>query len=253
MHDAMSVTNSSESAGNEFASNPGCSDNHQVVLAGGKRSPVRGDGISPDAKRINRRPSGSTGNVTKCRKRLQIDKHKENKEINLKLNALNELRKSRKVKPPVSGATGTVCDKTDSDEALCDILTELTNDVKIHEDKEHSEMDIQQFQTQYLPAHKKPKYHTREGNVRSSEMLNSVESTDEVDSGQLLCDIIDELTQSASSVKAKKPIKSKGKLPVGPEICESQTDKSSCEGKESIKDEELYGLEEDFKSLSPFK
>ena len=233
---------------------------NNVATSWGKRSPIRGEGISPDPKRINRRPSGSTGNVSKCRKRLQISKPKENKEINLKLNALQELKKAKKVKSPTAAETNMICDTDDKDDVLCDILNELTNDVKSYNKQENADMDIQQCHTQCLPVYKKTKQHGvgAEQNSKKSELIcaaNSLNGKDDIDSKMLLNDIIDELTQSASSNSKKHSIKHKLKRSKGPEIYDSQMDGMLSPDTRNVQndDKDVEILEENFKSLSPFK
>ena len=232
-----------------------------TVNVTGKRSPIRGEGISPDAKRINRRPSGSPGNISKCKKRLQIGKPKENKEINLKLNALKELKNSKKVKTPTNNSGKAICDTDENDDILCDILSELTHDVKTSDKHGEREMDIEQFQTQYLPTSKKAK--RKNAQDKSSGKRNKICEQngatnglpeDEVDSRNLLNDIIEELTQSTSCDTSKRLEKRKPKKSVGPEIYDSQMDMLSGSTEQQQSDQDtLNCLEDDFKNLSPFK
>ena len=231
------------------------------VNISGKRSPIRGEGISPEAKRINRRPSGSSGSVSKCRKRLQISKPTQNNEINLKLNALKELKNSKKVKSPTNNSEKAICDTNENDDILCDIISELTNDVKTSEKREESEMDIEQFQTQYLLASKKVKRKNAQ-DISSGKRNKICEQNgatnelpeDEVGSRNLLNDIIEELTQSASCDTSKRPEKQKPKKSIGPEIYDSQMDMLSGCTEQRQSDQDTFScLEDDFKKLSPFK
>ena len=227
-----------------------------------KRSPVRGEGVSPNPKRVDRRPSGSSDIIIKSRKRLQGIKPNENRGINLKLSALKELKNVKRIKSPVTDATRTTWDTNDNDDILCDILNELTNNVNISGKKEPVEIDIQQFQTQCLPIYKKHKHyyeaqtHEGEENSKVSEIPDVTnELKKEVDSGILHSDVTDELNQSTPS-NPNKPLKDRPKRSIGSDIYDSQIDDVLSVGNDEHvgeNEEELGSLEKDFENLLPFR
>ena len=278
--------------------------------ANGKRSPTRGEGVSPNAKKPDLGPGRySKAEVQKCKKNLSTETSEERERRNLKLNALKELKNSKRTKS--AKRAQKICDTDEKDNLLCDIIKELKNETKLDE-QENMEVEIEEFPTQCASVangnqvgrlessgeqiqswestgdHIKPQKSSRDqlkprkssgdqimkeriGNqvtdavykpreepmlvgetCDKSETLDALGEGDNggVDTRELLDDIISELKQSTPSVPVKVKRKRRPQADVGHVEKWREVEQ---EKERETEEEALSDLEQEFKSLSPFK